>query len=144
MKHVLDTNILVRHFSGAPAAQAAAATAFLASAAPGDLLLTDVHIAEFVWVLESSTYQADRITIATALDAVFSLPAIAVTDETLLQDTVSLYSQRGMDWADAYLVATARARGTREVVSFDRFDAKLAGLGVRRLQPEQRSRPRGR
>jgi predicted nucleic acid-binding protein len=40
-----------------------------------------------------------------------------------------------MDWIDAYLVATARATKGTEVVSFDRFDAKLAGLGVRRRQP---------
>jgi predicted nucleic-acid-binding protein len=135
MRRVLDTNVLVRHFSGAPADQAAAATAFLSGAGPGELWLTDVHLAEFVWVLESSIYRADRGTVAAALDAVLALPAIDVAEESLLQDAVLLYSQRGMDWIDAYLVATARATKATEVVSFDRFDAKLAGLGVRRRQP---------
>jgi predicted nucleic-acid-binding protein len=98
-------------------------------------LLTDVHVAEFVWVLESSIYQADRGTVAAALEAVLALPAIEIADEALLQGAIDLYSQRGMDWGDAYLVATAIASRAHEVVSFDRFDSKLGGLGVRRLDP---------
>jgi predicted nucleic-acid-binding protein len=137
---VVDTNILVRHFTGAPADQARAATAFLKSAEPGELLLTDVHVAEFVWVLESSIYQADRATIAAAVEAALALPAVEVADEALLQVTIDLYSQRGMDWTDAYLVATAIASKAPEVVSFDRFDSKLSGLGVRRLDPGRTER----
>ena len=132
---VVDTNILVRHFTGAPADEARAATAFLKSAGPGELLLTDVHVAEFVWVLESSIYQADRATVAAAVDAALALPAIEVVDEALLQVTIDLYSHRGMDWTDAYLVATAIAGQVPEVASFDRFDSKLNGLGVWRLDP---------
>jgi AbrB family looped-hinge helix DNA binding protein len=62
---VLDTNVLVRHLSGSRPHQATAATALLAGAAPRSLHLTDVHVAELVWVLESSTYQAGRGSIAT-------------------------------------------------------------------------------
>lgn len=134
-KQVVDTNVLIRHFTGAPADQARAATAFLKAAEPGELLLTDVHVAEFVWVLESSIYQADRATVAAAVEAVLSLPAIKVANAALLQVTIDLYSQRGMDWTDAYLVATAIASKAPEAVSFDRFDSKLSGLGVRRLDP---------
>lgn len=135
MTRLVDTNVLVRHLSGSPPNQAAAATACLAAAGPGELLLTDVHLAELVWVLQSSIYRADRATIAAALEAVLAFPAIAVADESLIQDAIGLFSQRGMDWADAYLVATARAAGLTEVASFDRFDSKLAGLGVRRIAP---------
>jgi predicted nucleic-acid-binding protein len=86
-------------------------------------------------MLESSIYQADRATIAAAVEAALALPAVEVADEALLQVTIDLYSQRGMDWTDAYLVATAIASKAPEVVSFDRFDSKLSGLGVRRLDP---------
>jgi predicted nucleic-acid-binding protein len=137
---VIDTNVLLRHFTGAPTDQARAATAFLKSAGPGELLLTDVHVAEFVWVLESSIYQADRATVAAALEATFALPAIEVIDEGLLQLAVDLYSQRGMDWTDAYLIATAIASKAAEVVSFDRFDSKLSGLGIRRTDPGRAAR----
>lgn len=136
---ILDTNVLVRHFTGSPKDQAAAATAFLKEAAPGQLWLTDVHVSELVWVLESSVYQADRATVAMALEAVLALPAIDVAHEGLIQSAVNLYAQRGMDWADAYLVATALARKADEVVSFDRFDSKTSGTGVKRIEPATKS-----
>jgi predicted nucleic-acid-binding protein len=137
VKQVVDTNVLVRHFTGSPRDQAAAATAFLKSAAAGQLWLTDVHLSELVWVLESSIYRADRVTVAAALEAILALPAIAVADQDLLMGAIELYAERGMDWADAYLVATARRSGVDEVVSFDRFDAKISGLNMRRLEPRR-------
>ncbi len=135
MTRVLDTNVLIRHVSGAPADQARAATSLLKGAEAGELLLTDVHIAEFVWVLESSIYQADRETVRGALEGVLALPAIAVADRSLLQDAIDLYGQRSMHWTDAYLVAMARAVKAVQVVSFDRFDARLKGLGLSRREP---------
>src|SRR5258708_4936244 len=134
MTRVLDTNVLIRHVSGAPADQARAATSLL-KGAEGELLLTDVHIAEFVWVLESSIYQADRETVRGALEGVLALPAIAVADRSLLQDAIDLYGQRSMHWTDPYLVAMARAVKAVQVVSFDRFDARIKGLGVSRREP---------
>ncbi len=138
MSRLLDTNVLVRHFSGSPPDQAAAATALLKSSAPRDLFLTDVHVAEFVWVLESSFYRADRKTVKAALEATLALPAIEVANEAMLRDALSLYSRRSMHWTDAYLIASARSAHATEVMSFDRFDAKLVGLGVRRLEPGRR------
>ena len=138
MTQLLDTNVLVRHVSGAPAEQARAATAYLKGADPGELLLTDVHVAEFVWVLQSSIYKADRQTVGAALEAIRALPAITVTNPGLLRDAIDIYAQHSMNWTDAYLIAAARAAKATEVVSFDRFDAKLIGLGIKRVDPEIR------
>jgi len=135
MTQVLDTSVLIRHVSGEPAYQARAATALLKGAEAGGLLLTDVHVAEFAWVLESSIYQADRETVRGALEGVLALPAIAVANRSRLQDAIDLYGPRSMHWTDAYLVASARAVKAVEVVSFDRFDAKIKGLGVSRRKP---------
>lgn len=136
MTKVLDTNILVRHVSGLPRDQARAATRFLRSSRADELLLTDVHISEFVWVLQSSIYQAEHETVRLALEAILALPAITVVDASLLQDAIDMYVGRSMNWTDAYLIASARARKADEVVSFDRFDSKLVGTGVRRLEPD--------
>lgn len=135
MNRQLDTNVLVRHISGSPPAQAKAATACLQGSAPGSLFLSDVHMAEFVWVLQSSMYQAGRETVRAALEAILALPAIAVVDRGLLQDAIDMFGARSMHWTDAYLVACARARKVEEVVSFDQFDPKLVGTGVRRIEP---------
>lgn len=51
MTILLDTNILIRHLTGDPPAQAKRATRFLA--AGDNLLLVDVVFAECVYMLES-------------------------------------------------------------------------------------------
>ena len=57
-KAFVDTNVLVRHLTRDPAPMAARATAFLRAAAPGSLLLTDLVVAETIYVLEF--YQAHQ------------------------------------------------------------------------------------
>jgi predicted nucleic-acid-binding protein len=140
MTKILDTNVLVRHVSGSPEDQAKSATKYLQTSEAGELLVTDVHISEFVWVLQSTMYQAERDTVRLALEAILALPAITVVDAGLLQDAIDLFAGRSMSWTDAYLVASARARKAEEVVSFDRFDSKLVGTGVRRLEPKRGAR----
>lgn len=136
----IDTNVLIRHFTGAPADQAKVASQLLREAGPGAFLLTHVHLSEMVWVLETSTYRAARLAIVAALEATLALPAVRVEEKPIVRRAVKLYSERSMDWTDAYLVATAIDRGSGSVVSFDRFDRKLTGTNVRRRDPVQRSR----
>ncbi|HEY5178373.1 MAG TPA: hypothetical protein VIJ07_01115, partial [Dermatophilaceae bacterium] len=61
--------------------------------------------------------------------------SIAVDNETLLRRTVEHYGQRNMDWPDAYLVALVEQRHLDGLLSFDRLDAKIAGLPVTRREP---------
>ena len=131
----IDTNVLVRHFTGAPVGQAQAASRLLKEASAGAFLLTDVHLSEMVWVLETSTYKAVRSAIVAAVEATLALPAIRVDDEAVVREAVRLYSERTMDWTDAYLVATGIERRSAAVVSFDHFDAKIKGLSVSRREP---------
>jgi len=46
-----------------------------------------------------------------------------------------------MNWTAAYLIASARAVKATDIVSFDRIDARLDGLGVRRIAPEGTAHP---
>ena len=59
----LDTNVLIRHLTGEPPAQARRATAFLERA--DELLVPDLVIAEVVYVLECF-YEVERIDFAEA------------------------------------------------------------------------------
>ena len=51
MRAFVDTNVFVRHLTGDPPEQAAAATAFLSDAE--ELYVPDLVLAEVVFVLES-------------------------------------------------------------------------------------------
>jgi len=77
----IDTNVLIRPFTGDPPAQARRASAFLAAA--DELLLPDLIVAKVVYVLES-LYEVERERVAELVRAVIGFPEIAVIDASLL------------------------------------------------------------
>lgn len=127
----IDTNVLIRHLTGDPPDQAARATAYLRSA--DALLLADLILAEVAYVLESF-YEAPRSQVAETLRAVLAFPAIRVVDAELLLRAVEVYDTHRLDFADAYLVASAERTGVGEVVSFDRDIDRVST--IRRVEPE--------
>jgi predicted nucleic acid-binding protein len=126
----VDTNVLVRHLTGDPPAQAARATRYLQQT--DDLLLPDLILVEVAYVLESF-YETPRAQVAETLRAVLAFPAIRVVDDELLLRTVEVYDVHRLDFADAYLVASAERTGIEEVVSFDRAIDRVGT--VRRIEP---------
>ncbi len=93
------------------------ATRYLTTA--DELLLPDLILAEVAYVLESF-YEAPRAQVATTLRAVLAYPAIRVLDADLLQRAVEVYEIHRLDFADAYLVASAERTGIGVIASFDR------------------------
>ena len=129
MRALLDTNILVRHLTGEPLAQARRATAFLAG--DDDLILTDLITAELVYVLESY-YGRPRNEVAQAIRALVALPSVA-SDQELLLRAIELYEAERLDFANAYLCAAGEISGIGMVASFDRRIDKVTS--IRRLEP---------
>jgi len=128
----IDTNVLVRHLTGDPPAMARRATRFLAAATPGELLLADLALAEVVYVLES-VYDLERPAVAEAARAIVTFPAIAVDDPQLLLRAVEVYENDRLDFAEAYLVASAERSGVRAVASFDKTVRRVASVEL--IQP---------
>lgn len=134
MTVLLDTNVLIRHFTGDPPDQARRATARIRHAGLHDLLLLDVHVAECVFVLEGP-YRQPRSEVAELLGSMLGVAAIRFEHEAVVRRSLELYTA-GLDFEDAYLVAAGEDGGIRQVLSFDRFDAKLAkNTKVRRVEP---------
>ena len=130
MTAFVDTNVLVRHLTGDPPDQAANATRYLAAA--DKLLLADLILAEVVYVLESY-YEVARTDVARALRAILAFPAVRVVDDPLLHRAVELYDVHRLDFADAYLVASAESTGVGVVASFDRSIDRVGT--IRRDEP---------
>lgn len=134
MTFLLDTNVLVRHFTGDPPDQAARATARIRDAAPGELVLLDLHVAECVYVLEG-VYRVSRGNVIDLIGSALGVAGIEFEREAAIRRSLELYGG-GLDFADAYLVARAEDAGFQQVLSFDRFDAKLRKTTrVRRAAP---------
>ncbi|MEI7692478.1 MAG: PIN domain-containing protein [Actinomycetes bacterium] len=126
----IDTNVIVRHLTGDPPDQAAKATAALASGEA--LLLTDLVLAECVYVLESF-YEVPPARVAELMRAAIALPNLKTVDEAILIRSVEIYELDRLDFAEAYLAAQAEATGVGEVLSFDRSIDRLTT--VRRREP---------
>lgn len=127
---LLDTNVIIRHLTGDPPVMAKRATRFLASAT--ELVLADLVVAECVYVLESF-YEVGRAQVAELMRAALAMPTIAVIDSDLLLRALELYEHERLDFAEAYLVASAELTDIGAVVSFDKSIDRV--LSVERIEP---------
>ena len=130
MTGFLDTNVLIRHLTGDPPDLAQRATEFLSNAE--ELLVPDLIVAEVVYVLESF-YEQERPRIAELVRAIIAFPAITVLDQDLLLRAIEVYEIDRIDFAEAYLVASAERSDINVVVSFDRSIDRVGT--VHRLEP---------
>ena len=130
MSAFVDTNILVRHLTGDPPETAAQATAYLGSAS--ELLLTDLVVAETIYVLES-LYKTPREQIAEAMRSLIAFGSIITVDPALLLRAIEVYEIDRLDFAEAYLVASAETTGVNRVASFDRSIDRIKT--IKRVDP---------
>jgi predicted nucleic acid-binding protein len=121
----VDTNILIRHLTGDPPEMAAQATAFLITAS--DLLLGDLVVAETVYVLESF-YKTPREQIAEAMCSLMALGSIVTVDSAHLLRAIEVFETDRLDFAEAYLVASAETTGIDKVASFDRSIDRIRSI----------------
>lgn len=126
----VDTNILIRHLTGDPPNLAERATAFLAEV--DELLLADVIVAEIVYMLESF-YDVPSDEVARLVRSVIAFEPIQVMNPILLLRSLEVYETHRIDFAEAYLVASAEASGVDNIASFDRSIDRVST--VNRIEP---------
>jgi predicted nucleic acid-binding protein len=131
----VDTNILVRHLTGDPVDMATRASAYLANET--ELLLTDLIVAETVYVLESF-YEAPRPQVADAMRSLLAMESVIVVDSALLLRVVGIYEHHRLDFAEAYLAACAESTGVNRVASFDRTLDRVKT--IERVEPVRATR----
>lgn len=133
MSAFVDTNILIRHLTGEPPALAARATAYLEGET--ELLVTDLVVAETVYVLESF-YDVPREQVGEAGRALLAFDSVVCIDARVLLRALEVYETDRLDFAEAYLVACAESTGVRRIASFDRSLDRVNT--VERIEPPRR------
>ena len=130
MTAFVDTNVLIRHLTGDPPELAARATAFLGEAE--ELLLADPIVAETVYVLESF-YEVPVVEVAPLVRSIIAFDPIEVMSPPLLLRSLEVYETHGIDFAEAYLVASAEASEVGTIASFDRAIDRVQTIN--RIEP---------
>lgn len=131
MSAFVDTNVLIRHLTGDPPEMANRASAFLATET--ELLLADLVVAETVYVLESF-YETPRPQISRSVRSLLALGSVVCVDAPLLRRAIEIYETHRLDFAEAYLVASAETTGVNRIASFDRSIDRVGT--VERIEPE--------
>jgi predicted nucleic-acid-binding protein len=109
---------------------AARATTFLESAS--GLLLTDLVLAEAVYVLESF-YHVPHAKVAEAMRSLIAFKAVITVDPALLLRALEVYEVDRLDFAEAYLVASAESSAVNTIVSYDKSIDRITT--VERIEP---------
>ena len=97
-----------------------------------ELLVTDLVAAETVSVLESF-YEAPREEVAEVVRSLVASDSIVCVDPALLLRAVEVYETDRVDFAEAYLVASAESTGVGKIASFDRSIDRVDT--IERLEP---------
>jgi uncharacterized protein len=131
---LLDTNVIVRFLTGDHPAHSPRSRSLFARAAAGDvtLVVTDLALAETVWVLQSF-YKLDRGAIAAALKDLIESADIEVQNKARLMSALRSFTQTDVNFVDAYHAAIAGAESIA-IASFDRDFDQFAG--VKRVEPK--------
>lgn len=130
MAKLLDANLALRYFLNDLPEQAKAVEE-LVKKTEVKLVLTDLVVAEIVWVLQS-TYKLERFDIANKIKALINLKCIE-SNKTLLEKTLIYYVEYNISFIDAYLAAFSDQYKLEGIYSFDKGLDKIKE--VKRFEP---------
>ena len=133
-RQLVDTNVLVRFFTGEPPDMAAKTRRLVERADKGEVLLVilPVIVAETVYTLESF-YEMDRKDVAANLLSFLQSRGIETVESARIADALGRCRDRNAHFADAYLAASAVELG-HPVASFDRDFDKFKDM--QRVEPK--------
>ena len=88
------------------------------------LHITELALAEVIWVMESS-YGVSKEDIASRTLRLVSSPRIDFTDRELLEQALVLYREHNVSFIDAYHTALGRRAGHEVIYSYNRDFERL-------------------
>ena len=119
---LIDTNIILRWLLGDHKELSSKAEKLIEAAGTSTLLVTEVVVAEIVYVLRGTG--RDRRQTSEALLLIGRTEAFKYENEELVMKITNLLVETNLDFADCYLLARAR----REKLGLATFDSSLEKL----------------
>jgi uncharacterized protein len=115
-----DTNLFLRYLTNDVPGQADAVEQLLQQAAAGKIILVtnSLVIAEIIWTLESY-YHLSKTDIHENILAILNTPGLEVIDGIMILKAVRWFTDKNIDFIDAYNGAWMLDRGITQICSFD-------------------------
>ncbi len=116
----IDTNLFLRYLTNDVPAQADAVESLLQHASKGkiSLVTTGMVIAEIVWTLESY-YELGKKEIQTMVLGILNTTGLDVIDSDLLLQAIIHYSDKNVDFIDAFNAAWMVKNDVDKIYTFD-------------------------
>ena len=133
--YVVDASVILRMLRGDHPRHSPQATTFFKRAEAGEFILevTDVTVAEVVWVL-ASFYKVPRPDVATSVLKLLGNPGVSAANAAWLRRALEMFRDVNVDATDCFLAAFAESEN-KPLVSFDRDYRKFPG--VKWLTPDK-------
>ncbi len=130
----IDTNIFIRFLTNDIPDKASACEKIFREAEEKNesLFTTEMVIAEIIWVLESY-YELPKKQVQEMVEKILITPFLLCPQKDLILNALSLYSDKNIDYIDAYNASILREQGIKEVYSYDRHFDKIDWVG--RIEP---------
>jgi|WetSurMetagenome_2_1015567.scaffolds.fasta_scaffold1142093_2 predicted nucleic acid-binding protein len=134
LRYLVDSNILLRFFTGEPHSHFLAAKELVENAEKGAVLLEipALVVAETIYTLESF-YKHQRRDVARVLSEFLRAPGIRLLERDRVLDTLDRVQATGIHFVDAYLASLAKEISI-PIASFDR-DFGLFFKDVKQFDP---------
>lgn len=132
----VDTNIFLRFMVNDIPQQADACAALFRKVVAGEeaLYITDMIVAEIVWVLESY-YELSSGEVRTKVEKILNTPNLTCDNKEIIIRALALYDEKRIDYIDAYNACIIKTKGIGEIYSYDKHYDLLDWL--KRIEPGQ-------
>lgn len=130
----LDTNIFISFLTDDVPKKADACEAIFKKAVEKQetFFTTDLVIAEIVWVLESF-YKLPGNEVQDKVEKILNTPNLICPNKDLILNALILYSEKNIDFIDAYNALILKDNGIKELYSYDKHYDRIDWLT--RLEP---------
>jgi len=133
-KIFVDTNLFLRYLTKDDPAKYDRCRELFKKTVEGkvSLFTSEMVIAELIWTL-LSYYKVPKAEVIEKVSIIISTPNLHLPDKAIIADSLILYSQKNIDFIDAYNALFMKFHGLGKIYSYDEdFDAIE---GIEREEP---------
>ncbi|MGD2091947.1 MAG: PIN domain-containing protein [Candidatus Aminicenantes bacterium] len=130
----IDTNILLRYLTGDdPEKYEKCRDLFKRALEKKIFLLTsDMVIAELIWTL-GSFYKVPKEEIIEKITIIINTPNLKIPNKKLISDILVLFSQKNIDYIDAYNAVFMKHNSCAQIFSYDKDFDRIED--IKRMEP---------